>query len=176
MTATCLTDLHSGRTGGPPNKTLKSLVNENQFRADLYYRLNVLQLKLYPLRERAEDVRAFARYFLAKNAVRRNAEIQFTKKALMALTRYSWPGNIRELENVIARILATLKGSKIDGDTVRQHLEEHHENEIRIQLRKRETEEIGQALMLSRGKHAEAARILGISRSTLWRRLKRMRT
>jgi transcriptional regulator with PAS, ATPase and Fis domain len=156
------------------NKPLKRLVDENKFRADLYYRLNVLQLKLYPLRDRIEDVIALARFFLDKHAARMNRELHFTSKALKELTRYSWPGNIRELQNIVERILATLKGSKIDTEMVRQHLEDRHESDIRIQLRHVEMEEIKQALILSRGKHAEAAKILGISRSTLWRKLKRM--
>jgi PAS domain S-box-containing protein len=156
------------------NKPLKRLVDKNKFRADLYYRLNVLQLKLYPLRDRIEDVIALARFFLDKHATRMNRKPQFTNSALKELTKYSWPGNIRELQNIVERILATLKGSKIDTEMVRQHLEDHHESDIRIQLRNVEMEEIKQALILSRGKHAEAAKILGISRSTLWRKLKRM--
>jgi PAS domain S-box-containing protein len=156
------------------NKPLKRLVDENKFRADLYYRLNVLQLKLYPLRDRIEDVIALARFFLDQHAARMNRKLEFTSKALKELTKYSWPGNIRELQNIVERILATLKGSKINTEMVRQHLEDHHESDIRIQLRNAEMEEIKQALILSRGKHAEAAKILGISRSTLWRKLKRM--
>ena len=158
------------------NKPLKRLVNGNEFRADLYYRLNVLQLKLYPLRDCIEDVVALARFFLDKHAARMNCTLEFTSKALKELTRYGWPGNIRELQNIVERILATLKGSKIDTEMVRQHLEDHHESDIRIKLRNVEMEEIRQALILSRGKHTEAARILGISRSTLWRKLKRMTT
>jgi PAS domain S-box-containing protein len=156
------------------NKPLKSLVEENKFRADLYYRLNVLQLKLYPLRDRIEDVIALARFFLDKHAARMNRKLKFTSRALKELTRYGWPGNIRELQNIDERILATLKGSKIDIEMVRQHLEDRHESDIRTKLRNAEMEEIKQALILSRGNHTEAAKILGISRSTLWRKLKRM--
>jgi DNA-binding NtrC family response regulator len=136
--------------------------------------LNVLQLKLYPLRDRIEDVTALARFFLDKHAVRMNRKLEFTSRALREMTKYGWLGNIRELQNIIERILATLRGSKIDTKMVREHLEDHHKSDIRTQLRSAEMEEIKQALILSRGKHAEAAKILGISRSTLWRRLKRM--
>jgi transcriptional regulator with PAS, ATPase and Fis domain len=156
------------------NKPLKRLVSGNDFRADLYYRLNVLQLELYPLRDRIEDVIVLARFFLDKHAAGMNRKPQFTTKALKELTRHGWPGNIRELQNIVERILATLKDSKIDTEMVRQHLEDHHESDIRSKLRNVEMEEIRQALILSRGKHTEAARILGISRSTLWRKLKRM--
>ena len=156
------------------NQPLKSLVSENKFRADLYYRLNVLQLRLYPLRDRREDVVALAKFFLDKHAARMNRRLEFSRKALEELTRYGWPGNVRELQNVIERILATLVGSRIGSENVQQHLEDQHENEIRNQVLQEELEEIRQAIILTRGNHTEAARILGISRSTLWRKLKRI--
>jgi PAS domain S-box-containing protein len=156
------------------NRPLKRLVNEKKFRADLYYRLNVLQLRLYPLRERNEDIIALALFFLDKHAAKMNRKLKFTPKALKELTRHNWPGNIRELQNLVERILATLKGPKIDTEIVRIHLEDQFESEVHMQLRNAEMEDIRRALVLSRGKHSEAAKILGISRSTLWRRLKRM--
>ncbi|SHO53079.1 sigma 54-interacting transcriptional regulator [Desulfopila aestuarii] len=156
------------------NKPLKSLVVENEFRADLYYRLNVLQLKLFPLRERLEDVAALACYFLNTHAARMNRKLEFSNKAMKELAMYNWPGNIRELQNIIERILATMKGRKISPEIVKQHLEDKHESEIHVKLRNDEMEDIRQAMILSRGKHSEAAKILGISRSTLWRKLKRM--
>ncbi|MFV0439406.1 MAG: sigma 54-interacting transcriptional regulator [Desulfopila sp.] len=156
------------------NKPLKSLVSENEFRADLYYRLNVLQLKLLPLRERIEDVVALARFFLDKHALRMNRQLEISTKALQELTRYSWPGNIRELQNILERILATMKRKKISPEMVKQHLEDQHESEIETRLRHEEMERIRQAMILSKGKHTDAAKNLGISRSTLWRKLKRM--
>ncbi len=156
------------------NRPLKRLVNEKKFRADLFYRLNVLQLRLYPLRERKEDVIALACSFLDKHAAKMNRKLKFTPKALKELMRHNWPGNVRELQNLVERILATLKGRKIDTEIVRIHLEDQFESEIHMQLRSAEMEDIRRALVLSRGKHSEAAKILGISRSTLWRRLKRM--
>ena len=156
------------------NRPLKRLVNEKKFRADLYYRLNVLQLRLYPLRDRNEDIIALSRFFLDQHAAKMNRKLKFTPNALKELTLHNWPGNIRELQNVVERILATLKGSRIDTEMVRIHLEDQFESEIHMQLRNAEMDDIRQALVLSRGKHTEAAKILGISRSTLWRRLKRM--
>ena len=158
------------------NKQLRRMVNENKFRDDLYYRLNVLQLRLYPLRDRVEDVRSLARYFLGKHAAKMNRKLEFSNNALNELSMYGWPGNIRELQNIIERILATIKGKRIDTEEVRQHLEVKHESEIEMQLHKDENEKIKNALILSRGKHTEAAQILGISRSTLWRKLKRIKT
>lgn len=157
------------------NKPLKQLVNQKEFRADLYYRLDVLQLRLYPLRDRNEDVVALAKFFLKKHSAKMNRKLKFTPNALKELTRHNWPGNIRELQNVVERVLATLKGSKIDTKIVQLHLEDQSESEISMQLRDAEIEDIKRALVLGRGKHAEAAKILGISRSTLWRRLKKIK-
>ena len=157
------------------NKPLKNLVRDNEFRADLYYRLNVLQLSLFPLRNRIEDVAVLANFFLKKHDKRIKRKVEFTREALAELMRYNWPGNIRELQNVIERILATIKGPKIDAETVKQHLEDQHEDDFQTQLQNDEVEEIKHALMLSRGKYGEAARVLGISRSTLWRKLKQLK-
>jgi len=155
------------------NNPLKSLVSENKFRADLFYRLNVLQLRLYPLREKRDDIIPLASFFLQKHTTGMKRSPEFTSKALNELKRYSWPGNVRELQNVIERVLATLKCSKIDIDMIQQHLEPPQENEIISQLLNDEVEEIRQALLLTKGNHTEAAKILGISRSTLWRKLKK---
>jgi len=157
------------------NSPLKQLVNQKEFRADLYYRLDVLQLRLYPLRDRSEDVIALAKFFLEKHAAKMNRKLKFTPNALKELTRNNWPGNIRELQNFVERVLATLKGSKIDTKIVQLHLEVQFESEITMHLRDAEMEDIKRALVISRGKHAEAAKILGISRSTLWRRLKKIK-
>ena len=156
------------------NRPLKRLVNEKKFRADLYYRLNVLQLSLFPLRERKEDIIALARFFLDRYTDKMSRRPKFTVQALKELSRHDWPGNVRELQNVIERILATLKSSKIGTEIVQAHLEDQLESDVRMQLRTAEMEDIRRALVLSRGKHAEAAKILGISRSTLWRRLKKI--
>lgn len=156
------------------NKSLKSMVNENKFRADLYYRLNVLQLKLYPLRSRIEDVSILAHYFLDKFCVKMNRKVSLSSHAKKELTKYNWPGNVRELQNIIERILATMKGAKMSTETIRQHLEDLHESDLHIKLINNEMDEIKQALIMSRGNHTEAAKILGVSRSTLWRKLKKI--
>jgi PAS domain S-box-containing protein len=155
------------------NNPLKQLVSENKFRADLFYRLNVLQLRLYPLRERRDDIIPLASFFLQKHTAGMKHSAEFTQKALNELKRYNWPGNVRELQNVIERILATLKSSKIDIDMIQQHLDTPQENKIISKLRSDETEEIRQALLFTKGNHTEAAKMLGISRSTLWRKLRK---
>ena len=93
------------------NRDLKTMVEENRFRADLYYRLHVFPLHVPPLRERREDVPLLARYFVQKHADRMGRKIEAIPTAAMdVLTRYHWPGNIRELQNVIERSVILSSG------------------------------------------------------------------
>lgn len=96
------------------NRDLKTMVDENKFRADLYYRLHVFPLHVPPLRERRDDIALLTRYFVQKHAHRMGRSIDTIPTAtLEALTRYSWPGNIRELQNVIERSVILTKGSTL---------------------------------------------------------------
>ena len=93
------------------NRDLKAMVEENKFRADLYYRLAVFPLNVPPLRERREDIPLFTRYFVQKHARRMDRNIEsIPTDGLEALTNYDWPGNIRELQNVIERSVVLSKG------------------------------------------------------------------
>ncbi len=96
------------------NRDLKAMVDENRFRADLYYRLHVFPLQVPPLRERREDIALLTRYFVQKHAQRlgRNVET-ISVQTLEALTNYDWPGNIRELQNVIERSVILTNGSEL---------------------------------------------------------------
>lgn len=156
------------------NKNLKVLVNENKFRADLYYRLNVLQLKVPSLRERKEDIAALAHLFLTnlKDTFRRR--LKFSPAALTALSQYDWPGNIRELKNIIERITAIHKQELIDASSIHLHLDDTKLPYQSPKHRPSEIDEINEALALAKGKYVEAARILGIDRTTLWRKIKRL--
>jgi formate hydrogenlyase transcriptional activator len=96
------------------NRDLKAMVEENRFRADLYYRLAVFPLNIPPLRERREDIPALARYFVRKHAERMGRNIEsIPTYALDALSTYDWPGNIRELQNVIERSVVLSAGSEL---------------------------------------------------------------
>ena len=96
------------------NRDLKAMVEENKFRADLYFRLHVFPVKVPPLRERREDIPLLTRYFVQKHAHRMGRTIDtIPKSALDALTRYDWPGNIRELQNVIERSVILTGGTTL---------------------------------------------------------------
>ena len=96
------------------NRDLKAMVDQNRFRADLYYRLHVFPLMVPPLRERREDIPLLTRYFVQKYANRMGRQIDaIPKSALEALVRYDWPGNIRELQNVIERSVILTKGNAL---------------------------------------------------------------
>lgn len=96
------------------NRDLKAMVDENRFRADLYYRLHVFPLHVPPLRERRDDIPLLTRYFVQKHAQRMGRDIEtIPTAALEALTRYDWPGNIRELQNLIERSVILTAGSTL---------------------------------------------------------------
>jgi len=96
------------------NRDLKAMVDENRFRADLYYRLHVFPLDVPPLRERREDIPLLTRYFVQKHAQRMDRKVErIPTQALEALTNYDWPGNIRELQNVIERSVILSRGPEL---------------------------------------------------------------
>jgi formate hydrogenlyase transcriptional activator len=96
------------------NRDLKAMVQEGKFRADLYYRLHVFPLNVPPLRERLEDIPLLTRYFVQKHAGRMGRNIDTIPTSVMdALTKYDWPGNIRELQNVLERSVILTKGSAL---------------------------------------------------------------
>ena len=96
------------------NRDLKAMVDEKEFRADLYYRLHVFPLSVPPLRERREDIPLLTRYFVQKHAQRMGRAIDnIPASAMEALTRYDWPGNIRELQNVLERSVILTHGNTL---------------------------------------------------------------
>jgi formate hydrogenlyase transcriptional activator len=98
------------------NRDLMALVEERQFRADLYYRLNVFPITVPPLRERRDDVPLLVRYFVQQYARRMNRRITtIPSETLQALTRYHWPGNIRELQNFIERAVILTRGTTLEA-------------------------------------------------------------
>jgi two-component system, NtrC family, response regulator AtoC len=163
------------------NKNLEELVRKGQFREDLYYRINVIALYLPPLRERGEDISLLAKHFLAKRTEEDNRPPQeFTKDAVDLLSRYPWPGNVREMENIIEQAFIWSKGS----DTITsEHLPTILKNDSRssslrddtlagrLSLEKAvmefEREIILDALKRTDYVQTHAANLLGISRRML---------
>lgn len=164
------------------NKNLYKLVQEGKFREDLYYRLNVLALEVPPLRSRKKDVVPLMLYFLKHFPSLCRGRFTFSEQARALLENHAWPGNVRELSNVAERIAATTKSPEITYEQMRralQHpslvLEESplDYKQARRNKKRNQAEDIRQAIMECDGNLSEAARKLGINRTTLWRRMKR---
>jgi two-component system response regulator PilR (NtrC family) len=101
------------------NKNIKDVVNEKLFREDLYFRLNVLSIKVPPLRERRDDIPLLIKYFLKKHAGDRK---QISNEAIEALKDYPWKGNVRELENIIERVILLTDNELIDADNLPEEI------------------------------------------------------
>jgi transcriptional regulator with PAS, ATPase and Fis domain len=100
------------------NVSLRELVESGKFREDLYYRLNICEIKIPPLRERPDDITELAEYFLERYNRSYNLQQQFTITAMNAMLAYAWPGNVRELENAVHRIIISSKNDQIDAADV----------------------------------------------------------
>ncbi len=163
------------------NRDLKQAVEAGQMRADLYFRLNVVTLELPPLRERREDIPLLAYYLLRKFAVMMDRPVkEITPEAMQRLTEYDYPGNVRELSNFIERGVALAEGEALEVKHLPQHLGRLTVRVFAPQiaappktLEEQEREHILQALAAARGNRSEAARMLGIDRVSLWRKLKK---
>ena len=165
------------------NRDLTSLVREGKFREDLYYRLNVVQIRIPPLRERKEDIPLLANTFL-KEISERDAKAfrPLSADAMEALLRYDWPGNVRELKGAIDSGVTLATGNQITvrdlPTTVRgaSGLTAHHEpgDQALVNIHDNEIRLIMRALEETGGNRTEAAQKLGISRRTLHRRLKEL--
>ncbi|WP_136796183.1 sigma-54-dependent Fis family transcriptional regulator [Desulfosediminicola ganghwensis] len=148
---------------------LSEAVQTNRFRQDLYYRLNILQIKIPPLRERgARDIHTLANHFLQKAGHKQ----QLTGDALKALATYHWPGNIRELENTIQRALHVCDARRITAEDLALGINHGNRNVPGGTLAEMERNMISASLKSTDANMAESARRLGISRATLYRKVK----
>ena len=166
------------------NRNLRRMVDEHEFREDLFYRLKILGILLPPLRERGGDVPILVGHFLKAFAPSGHKPKQMTPRALAALEVYNWPGNIRELENEIKRLIA-VAGDVIHDEDLSEHVRrgptgligpDSAPDEVRNleQLVEQvEVEEIRKALMITDGNKTKAADALGISRFTLQRKMEK---
>ena len=158
------------------NRRLQALVQDGKFRSDLYYRLNVIGLQLPALRERPEDIEILAQHFLRKFTSRMRKSATFTPAALRQLRQYAWPGNVRELENVLERAVALTANATIDvvdlPAPLRTPPASPHNGAARLPLKEIERQYILETVSACHDNYDEAARVLGIGRTTLWRKLK----
>jgi transcriptional regulator with GAF, ATPase, and Fis domain len=160
------------------NRDVESSVKEGSFRQDLFYRLNVLRVKLPPLCERPGDVRLLAGYFLRrKRAELKKPALEFTAEALAALDGYRWPGNVRELANVVERAVVLAAGGEISlaelpADITRRRTTVA-ELEEPLTLAEAEHRAVEAALAHTGWKKGEAAKLLGISWPTLNKKIEK---
>jgi len=159
------------------------MIDEEKFRRDLFYRLNVLPIEIPPLRERREDVPEIVAYLLAKRARELNAEkFKITPKAMNALQNHDWRGNVRELENVVSYVTA-LGGNTIDIADLPAQVQSSkfkiqnskgEENTSNGQTTLAEIEKIHilRTLQTVGGNRVQAAKLLGVDRRTLYNKLR----
>jgi DNA-binding NtrC family response regulator len=160
------------------NRVLRDEITAGRFREDLYFRLNVIPIQLAPLRERREDILPIARHFLGRHAAEAGRQLTFGADAEQLLLAHAWPGNVRELENAIERAVVLARTDRItpedllleqaapaptaaSGDSLQEALD--HAAAARIRS----------ALDAAQGQRVEAARALGIDRTTLYRMMRR---
>jgi transcriptional regulator with GAF, ATPase, and Fis domain len=175
------------------NVDLRRAVQDGRFREDLYYRLRVVPIEIPPLRDRREDIEPLATFLLARVGARQGRALRFSPDVLRLLLEHSWPGNVRELENVLEYAVAVCKGQTIlpedlpgevgaalspppaagsrthaPAATVRSNGSQRAEADAIDAAR------IRGALEACRWRRNEAARVLGLSRTTLWRRMREL--
>ena len=155
------------------NRDLISMVREGTFRSDLYFRINVLGLHIPPLRNRQEDIVLLADFFLAEASERTGRSLRFTAQAKEAMLRYDWPGNIRELQNMVRRISVISDLDEIGLDLVESYIEENKGLSSPRTAGPQRQYTLEEALSLSGGNKQKAANLLGVSRATLYRMLDR---
>ena len=157
------------------NRDLQKMVEQGKFREDLWYRLNVVRIILPPLVERRGDVALLAHYFLKKYNERYGQQAKITESALRALENYSWPGNIRQLQHMVERLVIVTPQGRIDDEAVREAIELTEPRDIASEsLADTEADQIRRVLAATGGNKSRAAKILGIERKTLYRKLERM--
>jgi two-component system response regulator HydG len=171
------------------NRDLATMVERGQFRKDLFYRLNVVNLKLPALRDRREDIPLLAAHFLDRISREKGQKFTLSDEALRSMMRYDWPGNVRELEHAVERACTMCSGQILYLGDLPTRLQ-NHELETRsaagvvaeagavgplaelIPLAEQEKQSILKAIRLLNGDKLQAARVLGIGKTTLYRKLK----
>ncbi|MDE3224605.1 MAG: sigma-54-dependent Fis family transcriptional regulator [Nitrospirota bacterium] len=175
------------RLVGATNQDLATLVKEGRFREDLFYRLNVVRIPLPPLRQRREDIPMLAHHFLQQCAGGQPHPIRgFLPETMACLQQYAWPGNVREIENVIERVVSLSRGPLVlpsdlpeairqaqSGSTAGTGGHAPGESGAWLTLEEMEKQYLQRVLQETRGNKVQAAKILGIDRRTLYRMAER---
>jgi len=172
------------------NENLEKAVESGKFRKDLFYRINVIRIHIPPLRERREDIPLLVEYFLEKILEKyKKGKRVFSEEALYAFMNYDWPGNIRELQNIIERAVALSKSEIINADELplpvpveefaalsRNPLDDERKKSFIVTtLAEQEKNAIIEALNKYGGNQTKVSQVLGISTTTLWRKIKKYR-
>jgi transcriptional regulator with PAS, ATPase and Fis domain len=163
------------------NRDLKEAVHQGTFREDLYYRLNVVNIKLPPLRERREDIPFLTQYFIEKYNQKYRMKVRgISQKAMNILTEYQWKGNVRELENTLESIMVINSPEVIDLSHLPQEVRDFEESQeiipikIGTPLEEVEREILLQTLRATKGNKRKAAQLLGINVRTIHRKIEEL--
>jgi transcriptional regulator with PAS, ATPase and Fis domain len=166
------------------NRDLMEMMHRREFREDLFFRINVIRLTIPPLRERREDIPLLLDHFLERLNLKQSKQIKkVSASALKTLFDYDFPGNVRELENILEHAAILTKGIEIQSRHLPSYLKRRYESSLAAPsipegedmsvLDNVERDLIVRALERNRGRTAAAAKELGVHRSTLWRKIKR---
>ncbi len=158
------------------NCDIENLIGSGTFRTDFFYRINTVQIELPPLSARKEDIPLLCRYFIEKHSRKQTKNVHtISEEAKERLQHYDWPGNVRELENVIERAVAVSIGDRITLSDLPPYLQNNRikpaGNQI-TSLREMEARHIADLLEREDNNYSKVADLLGISRTTLWRKMK----
>jgi two-component system, NtrC family, response regulator HydG len=159
------------------NQNVRTVISEGRFREDLYYRLNIMEIGIAPLRDRRDDIAPLCAYFLEKHLPKAHKKITgFAKEAMQVLMHYSFPGNVRELENIIERAIILEKGPLITPESLPQTIKMFQIETIepdRVKTIEELNKEYAEKVLdMLGGNKSKASEVLGISRTSLWRILK----
>lgn len=159
------------------NQNVKRLISEGRFREDLYYRLNIMEMCIPPLRERLDDIKPLSSFFLKKHLPKSNKKIAgFTDDAIHILMNYSFPGNVRELENIIERAIILEKTGIITAESLPRAIRvlqiDTLDSEKILTVDELVKDYAEKVVKMLGGNRSKAAEVLGMSRTSLWKRLK----
>lgn len=161
------------------NQSIEELIKENRFREDLYYRINVISIRIPPLKERAEDIRVTAKFLLRKITQRTGKRVvSFSDAVMHFFMHYDWPGNVRELENVIESAVHLTNTEMLELEDLPDHMQQslYISKEVmglKEIISRAEKQAIIHAIQKSNGDKIKAADLLGISKSSFYEKIKR---